>query len=269
MNDVELIQSFCLRYVNKLVRQHFKDIENLAISDNLNLTNARQISRQVCFHKDNDPITVTTSRLILFSLIMGNFQLAGSNEVIYGLPALEFHETVKFQPQVVLWFRESTKNANARDSYPARARVSFRLKDENLTESEAKVLAKKIKSVFATPIIKFRKGRKKISYIDKPKGYQFILTVDNESDAREIIQKTMSLQNDNPDWSNLTDSESNRNWSATQTKTILSKKVTMPKRRPIATVEFHHAELKIHGLTRDVCLVDTSGRYRDAYEIVA
>ncbi|MBD2210192.1 hypothetical protein H6G27_09910 [Nostoc linckia FACHB-104] len=262
-NDVELIQEFCRNYVNKIVRQHFSDLNDIDES-NLTTTNSRHVAKMVSLHKDNDPITLTTTRLLCLFFAMSNWE----GDPIYGLPATEFHETKEFLPQVVLWFREKTSEAKVRGSYPARARVSFRIMDENFTPTEARALAVKIKNIFATPPVKFQKGELKISYRDLKNGWEFILTPYSESEAREIITKTMELRNQVPDWELLSNTESGRNFKTKRTKTILGQSVTMPNRRPIANVYFSHAELKIHGLTRDKILVDTTGRYPDAYEYV-
>lgn len=275
MNDVELIQSFCTRYINKLVKEHFKDIENLEINDNLDLTNARQISRKVCYHKDKDPISLTTCRLIIFYFVMSGLK-TNLDEIFYTIPSTEFHESVKFRPQVVLIFKESLESAKKRKTYPTRARISYRLKDEDLkynneelSERNAKKIAQEIKNKLATPIFKFKKGRKKYSYIDVPKGYRFILAVEDKVEAKRVIKQVMSIQKDTPDWELLSESgNSDKDWDKKEKKKILGETVEMPTQRPVATVNFHHAELKIHGMTRDKCLVDTSGTYRDAYEYV-
>lgn len=265
MNDVELFQQFCLKHVNRKVKEYFKDIDDIPFTDEIDTNNTRLVCRTVCTHKDIDPISLTVGRLVAFSLIVRD----PTEEIpIYGIPVQSFQETKEYYPQVTLMFREKTASANARNTYPTRAEVSFRILDNNFTEANARSLAVKIKNIFATPPVSFKKGRTKVSYSDQKKGYHFIMAVNSETEAREIITKVLSLNNDTPDWEKLSNSESGYNFSATKTKTILSKTVIMPKRRPIADVYFTHAELKIYGLSRPKILVDTLGRFRDAYEYV-
>lgn len=260
-NDIELIQQFCLQYVNKSVRGHFKDLDEIAESE-LITTNSRHVAKLVSLHKDKDPITLTVARLLCFYFSMGNFE----GTPIYGLPSSEFHETKEFLPQVVLWFREKTSDAKTHGRYPTRARVSFRIIDNNFTEVEAKALALKIKEVLATPKVLFRKGEVKISYRDLTQGYEFILAAHDETEAKELITKVLSLRNNTPDWEYLTNSESGKNFKTKKYKPILGKQTEMPNRRPIANCYFTHAELKIHGMTKDKILVDTTGRYPAAYQ---
>lgn len=252
------------RLHNKRVKRTFRDLgENDWVA---NLDTPRAEERVACTIQDDDSTVLLVARLLLFYFVLGNTR--GLLDVFYAIPIQTFHETVVFQPQVVLHFRETTEDAKIHNRYPLRAQVGFRLRDNNVTRTELERIALEIRNVFATPPLVFKKGRTKFSYLDKVNGYQLIITGDLESDVKDLITKTLQLQNDTPDWENLTDSESGRNWSANQTKTILGNLTQLPKRRQVGNVRFTHAEYKQWGLTRDVVLCDTTGRYPGALEVV-
>jgi hypothetical protein len=97
----------CLNYklleisIIKVVKEHFKDVagDNEAT---LSKSVPRSAVKLVCLHKDTDPITLTVVRLLIWWVeARGLF-----NEIIYGIPADTFHETVRFQPQIKLFWRE-------------------------------------------------------------------------------------------------------------------------------------------------------------------
>jgi len=260
-NDIELLQQFCLRFVNKEVREHFKDLDGIA-DDSLDLTNSRHVAKRVCIHKDNDPITLTAARMLAFFFACESFQA----QPIYGIPVTTFHESNYLKPQVSLHFIEKQSEANTANRRPVQAMVSYRIVDENITMSEVNALALKIKSDFATPKLQFKKGRTKFSYRDKTKGYEFILTCFDETNAEKIIKAVLGLNNHTYDDELLTDTESRKNWSVTGNQTILGKTYKKPVKRPIADVYFSHAELKIEGLPKPVILVDTTGRFPKALQ---
>lgn len=189
-----------------------------------------------------------------------NLKQAHNKPAIYGTPVTNLDQEIKYNPQVALWFRETLTDAKSHNRVPIRARVSFRVLDQNISKSEAQRLANAIKDKFGQPLFYFQKGKVKFSYRDKDKGYSFILATDDESDARKVIEQTLDLQNHTPDWELLFDSTSNQSW-AKKHKTILGESVEMPVKRPIGRVYFTHAELKIHGLNRDVILCDATGNY--------
>lgn len=257
-SEFEHLQDTIRRDHNKAVKQYFKNQNDDDIST------PKSSLKHACLIKDDDTATMTMMRMWLFEITIRHAQ--SIQPVIYGIPTTEFHETKEFFPQVVLWFREKTSEAKTHERYPARARVSFRIMDTNFTEAKAKLLALEIKQVMATPKLLFKKGEVKISYRDLANGYEFILAAYNETEAKELITKVLSLKNDKPNWEYLTNSESGRNWRTKKYKTILGKQQEMPNCRPIANVYFSHAELKIHGLTKDKILVDASGRFAQAYQ---
>ncbi len=267
-NDVESIQSFCRKYVNKKVKDFFKDISD--DDDNKDsiskTTNGRIIARKICLHSDKDPLMLTASRLIIFHLTLGE---SLDKIPFYGIPIVNFDESVEYKPQVILYFEETLKDAASNNRRPIKAQVGYRIVDgEEITVTDVKNLAKKIKNTFASPKpLKFKKGRTKFSYRDKSKGYQFIISGNAEIEAEKIIKAVLSLNGHTYNEEILTDSESKKNWnSKKKKKKILGKEYEEPERRPIGNVQFTYAELKIHGLPKPEILVDVTGLHPNAYE---
>jgi hypothetical protein len=259
-NSFEHLQKTYRERLNKIIVREFNDLgDDTWVPD---ITTGRGALRVACTHLDTDNAAMTQMRSDLFFMVMRK----GSDlhPAIFGLPATHFQETVEFLPQVTLFFREKAADAKAKDRYPIRAEVSYRVMDENLTLADARAIATKIRTQFATTNFYFDKGRTKFSYIDKAKGYQFILACPDEQDARKVIEQVLDLSNHSPEWERLTDTQSGRNFGAKRTKTILSKVTELPTQRPLGRVHFTHAELAIWGMTRNVILVDTTRRFKDA-----
>ena len=258
-NEFEHLQSVYRQTINRIVREEFDDVEDDLSPD---ITTPRGSLKNACLHKDEDSGVMTQMRTDLFYLVLGGINVKALE--FYGMPITTFHESVEFLPQVVLHFREPALEAKAAKRYPLRSQVGFRLLDKNLTLAEANTLARRIKDLFATPKFHYKKGHVKVSYRDKDKGYELILTVFSEAEARRIIEQTLDINGHIPDWELMSNTESGQNFTTKRTKLILGKTVELPKRRQIGNVYFHHAELKMHGLVRDVILCDTSGRFPDA-----
>jgi hypothetical protein len=260
-NEFENLQMVYRNTINRIVREEFDDVQDDANPD---ITTPRGALKNACLHKDNDSASMTQMRTDLFYLILGGINIKALE--FYGTPITTFHQSVEFLPQIVMHFREKTAEAATNHRYPLRAQVGFRVMDENLTKAEALVKAKRIKDLFAVPIFRFRMGHVKVSYLDKKLGYQFILTVYDEAEARRVIEQVLDINGHVPNWENLSNSESGKNFNLRRTKQILGQTVEMPKRRQIGYVHFNRAELKIHGLVRDVILVDTTGKFPDALQ---
>lgn len=246
---------------NKEVLRYFGDLPQDEDPDN---KTGRASMKRACLILGTDGMMIAQIKMTNFF----NFiKRAHDRPAVYGIPIHTYSQELKYFPQVQLHFREKTSEAKAKDRYPIRAQVGFRIMDKNFSKSEAKALAEKIKAKFATPIIHFRKGKTKISYIDQEKGYHFTFAVDEEAEAKKIINLTLDLQDHEPNWSLLNDSNSNRSWTK-ETKVILGQTIEMPTQRPIGNVYFTHAELKIHGLTKDIILCDATASHPGALAVV-
>lgn len=251
-NDIELFQSFCRKFFNRTVNEHFKDVVN-DDPDTLSRGVPRQLIKRICLHKDNDPIVLTVGRLLIWWVEARGLL----DEFIYGIPSTTFHETVRFQPQIKLFWREATKEAALDNRYPARAVYTVRFKGGVSSKTDIVALRNKVGRIFggSTPH-SFTKGREKYSYRDKEKGYEFIITALNKQEAKSVINALLEIQGDNPlEEALLTTSTTDRNWNAVETIRVNGQAYKKPKQRPIAKVHFTHAELAVHGMARDITLV--------------
>jgi hypothetical protein len=124
--DIELFQSFIRKYINKVVKEHFKDIQG-DTDASLSLGVPRQAIKRVCLHKDSDPIVLTVGRLLIWWVeARGLFE-----DVIYGIPSTDFEITHTYYPQVKLHFKEDKYEAAANNRRPARSEVSFRWREND------------------------------------------------------------------------------------------------------------------------------------------
>lgn len=263
-NDVEIVQSFIRKYINKAIKEHFKDI---AGDDESSLSKAapRSAIKLVCLHKDTDPITLTAIRLLIWWVEAKGLM----DEYIYGIPSTDFEITHTYYPQVKLHFREDKYEASTNSRRPARSEVSFRWREDDYSTVNINSLATKIVNDFAKPPFFFKRGRKLFSYVDKTKGYFFNVTTDDETDAKKIIEQVIRIQDDiEPDWENkFKYHEDKVNYLTPGTVRVLGDTKAKPKKRPIATVKFAYAELFVPGLTKPIILVDRTGTKGAAIKI--
>jgi hypothetical protein len=255
-NDIELFQSFCRKFFNRTVKEHFKDVTN-DDSDTLSRSVPRQLIKRICLHKDKDPMILTVGRLLIWWVeARGLF-----DEFIYGIPSTDFEITHTYYPQVKLHFREDKYEASTNSRRPARSEVSFRWRQDDYSTVNINLLATKIVADFANPPFFFKQGKKLFSYVDKTKGYFFNVTTEDETDAKKIIEQVIKIQdNAEPDWENkLKYHEDKINYLLPGTVRVLGDTKAKPKKRPTATVKFAYAELFIPGLTKPIILVDRTG----------
>jgi hypothetical protein len=265
-NDVELLQQFCFQYVNKSVRHHFRDLDDIDEAE-LTTTNSRHVAKLISLHKDNDPITLTVARLLCFYFSMGDFD---NNSA--GLEDTEKYIPVKLrqhQPKIKLFFLEDIN-----DVEPGYSRldgtISFRLMSETsetLSKTDLERYGNKIKSLFGGSGFIWKKGKTMYTYADWEKGYQLQLLCRNIGDAKTLVEKTLDIQNHVPDWKNLYIGESAEPAEKYPTipshKTILGKQVKDSRSRPICEVRFKEAMIKIPGLKNLICLYDRTGYRRN------
>jgi hypothetical protein len=261
----EHLQSLLMSYQNRVIRSEFNDLspEDQDWDPDINIP--RGSLRVGCTLQDSDTSTITALRLWLFYGIMR--KASDFHPPIYGLPVSTYQESVKFAPQISLYFCQDYEAVPDGD-YPVEATVSYRLIREtpaSLTESKARALANEIKNTFSPSHgYTWRKGKILVTYRDNANGYNLQIYAYSESEARELIQKILSLnehtlENDfltvhTPEQSNLT---------TPPHKTIYGKSRKMSRWRPNAVVRFRYAALKIHGLPNDIILIDNSGRHRN------
>jgi hypothetical protein len=253
----------------RLVRVEFSDIlpdiPDTPFEPDINIP--RHSLYVACRPRNNEPASVSVMRMFVFF-----FLLKGAEELrppIYSIPTDRYQEEVKFAPQVTLFFEENLSDVE--DGYTAiKAQISFRIISESpttMTEAKARTLATAIKREMMDGAIpfKFKKGRVKVNYLDKERGYWFILSVFNKQEGKEVIQQILKINNDSPDWDKVTFSElENAPPIVPPQAVIYGESRRLPRKRPIGTVHFRKAEMHLHGLAHAIVLYDATGRSRRA-----
>ena len=255
-NNVEIVQFFIRRYINKEVKEYFKDVQGNDASS-LSLSAPRSAIKLVCLHQDKDPIMLTILRLLIYWVeARGLF-----DEFIYGIPSTDFEISHTYYPQVKLHFREEKYEAIDNERRPARGEVSFRWIETDFSTINIDRLTDKIEREFTVPVFFYQRGRELWSYADKTKGYYFQMTVDGEETAKKVIEKVIRLQdNSEPEWDKyLRFHQDKKNYAAIETVRVEGESIRKPKRRPVAKVKFAYAELFIPGTTKPIVLIDRTG----------
>jgi len=145
--------------------------------------------------------------------------------------------TVTTKPHVHLYFIEKKSSAILAKRRRVDALISFRITEKTvstITKSDLTELTREINLAFPSSF-QLNKGRNKYSYRDKENGFEFILSLVSETEAKDVITKVLALRDKTPDWDRLTTSTSEKNFTITQTINILNVPEKLPKQRPIAT----------------------------------
>lgn len=256
-SPTEQFQDVSKKVWNKLVREYFRDIPTNEAS--LDLTTPRQALLKACIHKEDDALTLTIGRTLLF--LHGTTWLKNQYPVVAGTLLDEIDGGVAYRPRITLYFTEDADDAEAGYA-PVEMECSFRLPNETSTtvsKAELTTLANKIKSKFGTGNgYVFRKGRKMINYRDRSKGYDFRLRSRELTDAKELIRDVLALNGDTLDETLLkysqTDNETEAYPYNPGFQTILGKRKSKPRRRPITNVRFRYAYCTVAGIGRPVYL---------------
>jgi hypothetical protein len=256
-SPTEQFQDACKKIWNKLIREYFRDIP--ASNDSLDLSVPRQALVKACLHKEDDQLLLTIGRTLLF--LHGTTWLRNQYPVVAGTLLDEIDGGVSYRPKITLFFVEDSTDAE--DGYaPVEMECSFRLPNETSTtisKSQLTILANKIKTKFgAGNGYVFRKGRKMINYRDRIKGYDFRLRSRELSDAKELIRDILALNGDTMDNTLLkysqTDDEAEAYPYNPGSQTILGKRKSKPRRRPMTSVRFRYAYCTVAGVGRPVYL---------------
>ncbi|MDJ0795805.1 MAG: hypothetical protein QNJ51_03035 [Calothrix sp. MO_167.B12] len=254
-NEVEAFQSFCRKFINKKIKEHFSDI-GLAENELYNSASGRLAARNICLHKDNDPIGLTVARMIAFYLIMNEKDEVNYEPEIKGSSRLR-----AYKPIITLFFIQ--KATDVEPGYKrVEGKISFRLMNEStesLTNTKLIQYARKIKNIFTKGEgYRWRKGRTMFTYADWEKGYQLQLLCRDESTAKDLIAKILDIQSDSPDWKHLYTNQNNRPDEAypkiPKKVKILGKQVRQGRHRPVSDVYFREASIKIEGLQNKIVL---------------
>ena len=248
---------------NRQVRSHFRDVK---VKDtDLTIKTSRGSLRTACLIQEKDSIMVAFARYLFYHVTVRRGE--EMSEPIYGIPVGNFNEQRKYRPQIKLFFKEDMSDVDP--SYrPLRSEISMRLmneKPESLSKAELEKFARNIRQEFCKPnLYKFKKGKVLVTYKDLEKGYDFQLYVFSKTEGIEVIKKCLSVQNHKYDPSLLNSSENDSPAAAYPTlpkqKTIVGKRYSQPRKRPVGNVRFQYAVCSIWGVTKPIGLVDGVGK---------
>lgn len=150
------------------------------------------------------------------------------------------------KPHVHLHFIEKKSTAILARRKRVEALISFRITDRTIstiTQSDLNELKREIGLAFPSSY-QLKKGRIKYSYRDKANGFEFILTLLNETEAREVITKVLAIRDKTPDFELLRTSTSEKNFSVRRNITILNQIEKLPYERAITDCYFKQAVVR-------------------------
>jgi hypothetical protein len=256
------LQDLVKKVWNKEVRNHFKDLGGDDWNPNLNTSRAQY--RVGCTHLENDTISMTHLRCMLFEKILNDS--VTKYQYVFGIPKDKLDGEITYIPQISLYFCQKSIDVEPGKHF-AEGEITFRWSGETAnTVSLAKIelLANKIKSKFAQPnTYKWEKGKNYYYYLDKENGYDFRLLAKNITHAKQVIGDVLSIRGHTPAWdSKLKFTEHDNPTQAFPSNTgreiVLSKSRKRPIRRPEVDVYFRYAILNIP-LVATITLVDLTG----------
>lgn len=265
-SEFEFLQDLVRKWQNRIVREEFNDLGGDEFDPNITIS--RHATRHGCTHKDNDTADMTLMRLYLYYFIYRKAQ--DLQPPVYGIPTTAFQESFKFKPQIFMYFQEPEDDVEP-GYRPIKGEIRFRIMNEEtetITQTKVEQLARKVRDNFSRPVFVWRRGKDLASYFDKSKGYQFKILCRNQTEGKRVIEQVLDIQSHTPDWKNLNFSQNLEPAEAfptiPRTQTILGKSTKLPRKRPIAEVNFRYALLHLHGLEKSICLVDRSGIFNNA-----
>jgi hypothetical protein len=251
---------------NKAVRLFFKNQPD----DDISTPKSRL--KHSCLMKDSDTSTMTLMRMWLFEVTVG--RLESVQRPVYGIPWYEVQSERTFKPQVKLYFLEPY-NINIHDegTPQTEGEITFRLMhetSETISRANAETLARKIKSIFATPPFTWNKGKFKCTYYDEAHGYQLQLLVTSKAEGERVIRAVLEVQDHSFDRDYIQFIDNDRTYSSNPgTHRVYGRTVKKFARRRTTDVKFRYAQLLIWGKQNPINLVSTSGtRLRSVIERV-
>ena len=253
---------------NQEVRDYFRDVPSTQSSG----SSPRAAALRACLIDSDDSGIVAMHKRMNFYF---EVQQTHKKPEIFGMPTLTYQDHFKYKPQIKLFFGEDPRSNT--DGYAlVEGQISYRLmgiSPETVTQSQVKQWALKIKNEFAlNGGYVWRKGKKQFVYREDDKGYQFRILAREESDARGLITKVLSIEDNSPDWSKLNMSENSSPGTAYPTNpgnvTILGKTRRKPRIRPEVDVKFLYAQLCLHGEKRPTILIDRVRYFSRSIEYV-
>ena len=245
---------------NREVYRYFKDVTDIEDT-------TRKKLRDYCLIQANDSITDAKLKILIFDRYAQKSHL---KPIIYGVPKSNFDETVEYLPQIYLYFNQDSQAVPSGDvAIDACNHIRiFSETRETITPIKAEALARKIASQFVVngTGFTFTKGKYLLYYKDKSIHFETKVYALNEVEGTQVIKKLLGIQDFAFDNNKLTVSAPKKDsiTNPVGTTRVYTKTVSKQRYRPVGNVRFRYATLLLHGLGRDINLVDTTGRYYDA-----
>jgi hypothetical protein len=246
---------------NRAVRKHFRDVPD--DPELWEVHNPRHALMHSALISDDDSGIAMLLRLWHFELLCRH--ATALHPPLYTMPAQEYHESVRFKPQVICLFQESSEEAEKAKRRPKTVRVSFRLmsqKTSDISQADLDRLTTSLKTHFPMTY-KFRTGRIKLSYRDRDRGLELIVSPYSVSGGKDLLTKIVRVHgalepgSDAPDWTKLSISQKAvSNFDANEYTRVLGKRKVLPKRRPVAFVSLRRVELALHGQLESIVLLE-------------
>ena len=258
------LRDFLRKSYNREVNEWFREVDD-PTPDN---STPRKQAKRACLILPKETQNMALLKMLAFRFLCQRTHLRPH---VYGTPIGSFDKQRKHKPQIVLEFREDDSDTDP-DFSPIDGRISFRLMNEtseSISRTELTAIANRIKTQFGTNDgYLWKKGKDLASYVDKNNGYQLQLLVRSKADAKELIDKVLACNSDNPDWKYLSYKESDAPTEAYPilpgNMTVLGEIIKEPRVRPIATVRFQYAYCSLWGKNTPITLYDRSFRFIDA-----
>lgn len=242
-NSFYHLRSLILQYQNSKVDQWFEN----------ELFNKKAHVKAACQINQDDSALVILIKLVFFLLVVG----FGKNNY-FAIPTENYYSSVRTFPQVILTFRESRTDALKNQRQQLSLEISWRIL-KSLEEIDFNQyflnIQNRIKALFLSPRYQFSKGRIIYSYTDQAKGYNFKIYANDESQVRNLISKVLNINGDTPNWENLSETMSNRNYEKSSVTQINGVSYSKSKLRQSALVGFEKAEVSLGGLLRKPILL--------------
>lgn len=260
----EHLQSTTMQVHNKLVREEFSDVGD----DNwsADITTPRGSLRVACTMLDSDSDSMINQRFFLFYVMLR--KASDLQPAIYGIPTTTFQEQMRFFPQIRLFFSEDL-NEVEHGYTPLEAIITYRLVHEtsaSMTPTKAKAIAQRINTLFCSAGgFRWKKGRERWAYKDTEHGFDLRALAYNETEAKKLFGQIIEIGEASPNWSRYLDgTEKKRDFQTVPGQHLIYGKERKAFRdRPVGYVRFRYAELKLHGLTNDIQLIDRTGTRRN------
>lgn len=266
-SPTEQFQDVNKKIANKIVREYFKDV--VGLESDLDLTAPRQALLKACLHKEDDSLILTIGRNQL--LAQYTTYLRDQFPIVAGSLLDEIDANIPYKPKITLYFREDADDVEP-GYRPLDMEVSWRLVDETtatITKAKLIAIANKIKTNFgASNGYIFKRGRKLVIYHKLSEGYKISLRSRDLIEGKNLIREILTMNGHSLDAEILklssVDNEADAYPYNPGTQTILGKRKSKPRKRPLVNVRFRYAYATINGWGKPVYLFSKSHAIADA-----